>query len=325
MVFWHNFIWILAGILLHSTVFAQNISSSPKKIVMITQILEHPALAAVRKGMIDSLNQNGYNPATTLDLYYENAQGNIATAVQISQKFAGNNPDVVVAISTPSAQTMVSTARGQFPVVFAAVTDPIAAKLVKSLQKPGVPVTGVMDLAPFQEQLLLIKDILKGKNRIGVIYNSGEINSIAALGILKKYAAQSGLEIVEGNASKSAEVGSTVQSLIHKVDAIFIPNDNTAVSSLDAIVKACVEAKLPLFAADVTLAERGVVAVTGFDYADMGRQAGEIVARILRGEDASQIPVVMPLKTALYINKTAAAKIGLTFSEELLKKADKTF
>jgi putative ABC transport system substrate-binding protein len=297
----------------------------PKKIVMITQIVEHPALTAVRKGVIEALKKQGYDPASSLELYYENAQGSIATAAQIAQKFAGDHPDAVVAISTPSAQTMVSAARGQFPVVFAAVTDPLAAKLVKSLDKPGVSVTGVVDRAPFEDQLALIRNILQEKKRLGVLYNAGEVNSVAALEMLKKAASDVGLELVEGNAAKSSEVGAVAQGLVGKVDAIFIPNDNTVVSSLDRVIKICEEAQIPLFAADITLVEKGVIATLGYDYEQIGYQTGEIVAIVLQGTDPSQIPVAMPKQKALYINKTAAQKIGLMIPDPLLKKADKIF
>lgn len=325
MFFWRYVAGMLASLIIQTAACAQNPSPAPGKIVMITQILEHPALTAVRKGVIESLAKNGYDPSTTLDLYYENAHGNVTTAAQIAQKFAGSNPDVVVAISTPSAQSMVAAARERFPVVFAAVTDPLAAKIVKSLEKPGLPVTGVIDRAPFEAQLALVKAILKDKKRLGIVYNSGEINSVTALRILNEQAKLLGLEIVEGNASKSAEVGSTVQSIIHKVDAIFIPNDNTVVSSVDAVIKACTEMRIPLFAADITLVEKGVMAVTGYDYAEMGRKAGQLVVSILQGQDPRQLPVVAPSKPSLYINKKVAGKIGIDLPPDLLEKADKIF
>jgi putative ABC transport system substrate-binding protein len=303
---------------------ATTLPQEPRKVVMITQIVEHPALTAVRKGVIDALIKQGYDPASTLELHYENAQGNITTAGQISHKFVGSNPDVVVAISTPSAQSIVTAARGQFPVVFAAVTDPLSAKLVKSMDKPGVPVTGVVDRAPFEEQLALIKDILGNKKRLGILYNAGEVNSVAAVDIIKAEASKLGLEI-EGNAPKSSEVGTIAQGLTSKVDALFIPNDNTAVSSLDAIVKACEEARIPLFTADIMLVERGGVATIGYDYGQMGTQAGEMVLKILNGAKASEMAVEIPKEKALCINKTAADKIGLTLSADLLKRADKVF
>lgn len=305
---------------------AQNNMSVPiKKIVMITQIVEHPALTAVRKGVIESLKHNGYDPATVLELYYQNAQGNSSTASQIAQNFAGKDPSVVVAISTPSAQTMVSAARGKFPVVFAAVTDPVAAKLVKSLQNPGLPVTGVIDLPPFDQQLQLMKQILGSKNRLGVLYNPGEINSMAALDIIKPTAIALGFQVVESIATKSSEVGGAVQAIMDKVDAIYLPNDNIMASSLESILKLCEEKKVPVFAADLMLVERGVIATIGYDYEQMGEVAGMMVVDILNGKDANQMPVQSVKQNVLYINQTAASKWGLVLPEGIIKQAIKIF
>lgn len=300
-------------------------SLDKKKIVMITQIIEHSALTAVRNGVVEELKSQGFDPAKNIDLYYENAQGNVATAVQIAQKFIGDHPNVVVALSTPSAQTMMAAAKGAFPIVFSAVTDPVATHLVQSLEKPGVDVTGVIDLAPFKEQLLMIQEIISPKKRIGVLYNPSEANSVTAVAILKKEADKIGMEIVESNATKSSEMSSALNHLMGKVDAVFIPNDNTVASGIENIAKICESYNIPLFAADNLLVEKGVIAVLGYDYPSIGRQTGVIVARILNGENARNIAVQMPIDKKLYVNKTRADKIKLKLPEDILNKADKVF
>ena len=300
-------------------------SAEQKKIVMITQIIEHSALTAVRNGVIEELKTQGFDPAKNIDLYYENAQGNMATAVQIAQKFTGDHPHVVVALSTPSAQTMVAAAKGAFPIVFSAVTDPVAARLVQSLEKPGSDVTGVIDLAPFKEQLLMIQEIISPRKRIGVLYNSSEANSVAAVAILKIEANKIGMEIIESSATKSSEMGSAVAHLVDKADAVFIPNDNTVASGIDNIAKICESHSIPLFAADNLLVEKGVIAVLGYDYYSIGRQTGLMVARILRGESARDIAVQTPVNKKLYVNKTRAQLTKLKLPENILNKADKIF
>ena len=304
---------------------ATTLRTDSKKTVMITQIIEHPALTAIRIGAVDELKSQGFDSIQNIEFQYENAQGNMTTAVQIAQKFVSAHPDVVLAISTPSAQTLVAAAKGVFPIVFSAITDPVATHLVASLKQPGADVTGVIDRAPFEEQLEFIKKIIGSPKRIGIIYNSSESNSVIALDIIKVKAQELGFKIIEASATKSSEMSTALSSLMDKVDAVFIPNDNTVASSIDSIVKICENRKIPLFAADTMLVEKGVIAVLGYDYSMIGRQTGVIIARILKGEKARDIAVQIPVDKILYINKTAADKINLPISAEIMTKADKIF
>lgn len=310
------------AILLNNYVF--NTTDQKMKSVMITQIIEHPALCAVRAGVLQALADHGYND-DSLTIDYENAQNSIVTAGQIAQKFVGLNPDLIIAISTPSAQTAVTAARNRIPVIFAAVTDPIAANLVKDLELPGVNVTGVLDRAPFEKQMQLIKQLMGPRIRLGFIYSVGEINSVVALNVFKDQAQVLGFDIIEANASKSSEVRAAAQSIIDDVDAIYIPNDNIVVSGLDSIIKVSNDHNKPVFAADIMLVKHGVIASVGVDYKHIGYSTGEIAVRVLRGEPADQIPVFSPHGNTLYINTTQANKIGLALPAGLITKADKVF
>lgn len=286
----------------------------------ITQIVAHPALNAVRAGALDSLKDQGFIDGETLEVSFENAHGNITTAAQIAQKFAGENPHAVLAISTPSAQTILSAVGKKIPVVFAAITDPVAAKLVKSLEKPGENVTGITDKPPFRRQFEFIQELLPKVQKIGVIYNPGEANAVAALEEIHRVAKDLGLEILESVAIRSSEVGMAARRLVGTVDAIFIPPDNTVVSGLDPVIQLGHQHHLPIFAADIMLVKRGTAPMVGFDYYETGRQAGQMLGRILKGESPEEISVESPEKLTLKINLEAAEKMGILMSEKLLKE-----
>ena len=288
--------------------------------VAVTAIVEHPALDAARDGVKEALEAAGYKEGENLTFLYESAQGNPATAAQIARQFAGEEPNVIVPISTPSAQAVVSTTR-DIPVVFTAVSDPLGAQLVKDMDKPGGNVTGLSDLSPVAEHLALIKEILPNVKTIGYLYNSGEANSVSLLAVLKVEAEKAGLTVVESAATKSAEVQGAARALIGRADAIYIPTDNTIISALEGAVAVAEEAKLPLFTADTDSVSRGAIAALGFNYKDVGRQTGEIVVRILKGENPGDIAVKVAAGTDLVVNKSAATKMGVTLPEAVIGRA----
>ena len=290
------------------------------KFVAITQIVEHPALDACRKGVKDELVEAGFVVGKNLKWEYQSAQGNPATAAQIARKFAGEKPDVIVAISTPSAQTAVSAA-GSTPVVFTAVTDPVGAKLVKDPMKPGGTVTGMSDLSPIGKHLDLIREITPSAKRIGVPYNPGEANAVTLVNLLKEKAPIKEIEIITAAAPKSADVQSAAQSLVGKVDVIYVPTDNTIVTALEAVVKVGIDNKIPVYAGDTDSVPRGAAAALGFNYYDVGRQTGKMVARILKGEKPGDMAVEGVEITELHVNPGSAAKMGLTIPPDVVKRA----
>jgi putative tryptophan/tyrosine transport system substrate-binding protein len=290
------------------------------KTVAVTAIVEHPALDAARNGIKDELAAAGYEQGHNLDFVFESAQGNPATAAQIARKFVGDAPDVIVPISTPSAQAVVGATR-DIPVVFTAVTDPVGAKLVPNLERPGGNVTGMSDLSPIGLHLDLIREIAPEAERLGVIYNPGEANSVTLLELIRQEAPARGLEIVEAAAPRSADVLPAAQSLVGNVDAIYVPTDNTVVTALEAVVKVGTDNQLPVFAGDTDSVPRGAIAALGFNYYDLGRQTGKIVARVLEGANPGDIPVEGVQITELYVNPGAAEAMGVTIPPELLERA----
>jgi putative tryptophan/tyrosine transport system substrate-binding protein len=288
--------------------------------VAVTAIVEHPALDACRDGIHDELKAGGYEEGKNLKFVYESAQGNPGTAVQIAQKFVGENPTVIVPISTPSAQAVIG-ATTDIPVVFTAVTDPLGAKLVTNLEKPGGNVTGMSDLSPIAKHIELIKEITPNAKRIGVTYNPGEANSLTLLDLLKKHGSAMGYEIVEAPAPKSADVLAAAQSLVGKADVIYVPTDNTIVSAFEAVVKVGIDNQIPVYAGDTDSAKRGAIAALGFNYYDVGRQTGKIVLRVLKGEKPGDIPVEGVQITELFVNPGAAAQMGVTIPDAVIARA----
>jgi putative tryptophan/tyrosine transport system substrate-binding protein len=298
------------------------VAAAQTKTVAITAIVEHPALDAVQEGVKKGLADLGHTEGADVSYSFESAQGNPATAAQIARTFVGEAPDVIVAISTPSAQA-VAAATTDIPVVFSAVTDPVAAQLVASAEAPGANVTGVSDMAPVADHLALIREITPDVKRLGVLYNPGEANSVSSVASLKEAAAAASIEIVEGPATKSADVQAATRSLVGKVDAIYVPTDNTIVSALESAVSAANEAKLPLYAADTDSVARGALAAVGFNYFDVGVQTAGLVDRVLKGDSPGAIPVLFASGTDLQVNKATAAAIGLELPQAVLDRASK--
>ncbi|MBT8354245.1 MAG: ABC transporter substrate-binding protein, partial [Desulfofustis sp.] len=208
-----------------------------------------------------------------------NAQANMGTATQIGQQMIGEKSDLLVAIATPSAQATAQAlskapAELKRPMLFTAVTDPVAAGLVEGVDKPGEFVTGVSDLLPTEKHLEMIMTYKPDINKLAILYNAGEANSKAIVASVKELSDKFGFTVVEATAPKTADVYAAAKSLVGRCDAVFIPTDNTIVAALESVIKVGTQNKLPIFAADVASVERGVVAAMGFDYYKHGYQTG---------------------------------------------------
>jgi len=289
--------------------------------IRITAIVEHPALDAVRKGVWDELAEQGFKDGGNMDWEFQSAQGDMGIAGQIARKFVGDEPDVIVAIATPSAQAVVAAARGSVPVVFSAVTDPVDAKLVKDPGHPGGNVTGVSDMLPVAKHLALIREVVPEVRTIGIPYNPGEANAAVLVDRVKEIAPGLGLKIITASAPNSGDVLMAARSLVGKVDVIYVTTDNTIVSAFESVAKVGMDAQIPVFAGDTDTVTRGAVAAIGFDYYDVGRQTGAVVVRILKGEKAGDIPVQGVETTKLYLNPKAARKMGIELPDALMKRA----
>ncbi|BCR03372.1 ABC transporter substrate-binding protein [Desulfuromonas versatilis] len=286
--------------------------------ISFNQIVEHPALDALRKGVQDELAAQGFEVSYNIHV----AQGNISTANLIARQILGENPDLVVSIATPTSQACAQVIK-KIPIVFAAVSDPVGAGLVPSLEKPGGNITGTTDMSPVDRQVDLIREFLPGLKRLGVIYNSGEANSVSIVKALKQVCDQLGITLEEATIANSAGVYQAAKSLVGRSDAVYIPTDNTVVSAFEAITKVGYESKLPIFAADVDSVGRGAIAALAVDYYQMGRQTGEMAARVLKGADTAGMPVETLREFQIHLNPASAKKMGVEIAEAMLKRADK--
>lgn len=304
------------------TFFSLADNQSEQKYVAITAIVEHPALDNVRKGVEDELKDNGYIVGQNLKLQFASAQGSSANAAQIAKQFVANKPNVIVGIATPSTQALVATTK-TIPIVFTAVTDPVAAKLTPSWEASKTNVTGISDALSLESQIDMMLKIKPDAKNIGYVYSPSEVNSTIVLKELQVALGKRGMKIIAAPAQRTSDISTAAISLKGKVDLIYTTTDNNVVSAYEALAKVANENKIPLLASDPDSAERGAIAALGMSYYDLGRQAGKIVIRILNGEKPGDIPPQVGNITQLTINKKAAERQGVTLSEEVLKSAAK--
>lgn len=300
----------------------QTTDNQKVKHIAITAIVEHPALDATREGVLAELKAQGFEEGKTLKVDFQSAQGNIATAGQIAKKFVGDNPDVIVAIATPSAQSVVAATKN-IPVVFSAVTDPVAAKLVSSWQASGTNVTGASDEIPLEQQVDLLREVIPNLKSVGYVYSPGEINSTVVLERLKKLLEEQNVQLVAAPAQRTTDIPAATRSLKGKVDVIYTSLDNNVVSAYEAMYKVAVEEKIPLVASDTDSVPRGAIAALGINYHDLGIQTGKVVARILNGEAPGAIPPTHMEKLDLYVSPKHAEEQGIRLPQSVIEKATK--
>ena len=289
-------------------------------VVSVTQIIEHPALDAMRKGVLDRLKEKGLDVEANVHI----AQGNSATNIQIVNQMMGEQPDLVLAIATAGAQAAAQKIHDR-PILFTGVTDPVSAGLVKDLANTGGGnITGMSDFSPMDRHVALIREIVPSVKTIGVIYNAGEPNSVVLVDKLKEEAAKVGLSVEEATIANSSGVYQAAKSLVGRCQAVYIPTDNIVVSALESAVKVCKESQLPLIAADVDSVARGAIAAVAVDYYKMGLQTGDMAYRILaEGVAPSSMPIEFLHDLNLHVNKSAAAAMGVTLPEAVLVRASK--
>ncbi|MDR1040792.1 MAG: ABC transporter substrate-binding protein [Deltaproteobacteria bacterium] len=288
--------------------------------VSINQFVEHPSLNESVRGFKEQLAELG----AEVNYHEHNAQADMPTVTQIVNQIIDEKPDLVLAVATPSAQITAQRIK-DVPILFTAVTDPVDARLVASMTKPGANVSGTTDLNPVAAQLALIKEIQPVAKNIGIIYNAGESNSVVQVELARRAAAANGLELVEAVTADTAGVMAAAQSLIGKVDAIYLPTDNTVISSVEAVIKVSLDHKIPIYPAEDDSLRKGGVAVLSISYYQLGRQTGRMAAKILvDGADPGQLTVEEQSDFNLIVNRAFADKIGLEIPETVLSKANET-
>lgn len=290
--------------------------------VVVTQIVGLPALDAVRDGVKDELAAAGYEAGSTLRWEWRSAGGSPATARQIADKYVQANPDVIVAIAPASAQSVVSAADNNIPIVFSAVTDPVRSKLVTNINRPDGSISGVSDRAPIDQQIALIKEILPEATTVGVLYGANESDSPSLVSLVNRTALEQNLDIQAVTVATAEEVMTATASLIGFVDAIYVPSDRTVSSLIGSVIQMGRENRVPVFAGDAAAVREGAIATVSFDYYDIGRQTGEMVLEVLSGISPGDLSVEFVEDWQLVINPTAAAAMGVELPDSVVSQAD---
>jgi len=296
-------------------------TDKPAKSIAITQIVEHPSLDDMRRGIIDELADNGYVEGQNLTVNFQSAQGNTATAGQIAKQFAGDNPDAIVAISTPSAQSIVA-ATTTIPIIYTAVSDPLGAKLITEDGKPFQSnLTGLSSQLPLEPQLDLLQQIKPDLKTIGYVYSPGEANSVSLRESLKQALPARGLSLLDIPANRPTDIGMATRSLQGRADIIYTSFDNNVASAFEAMTQAANELKLPIIASDEFSVKRGATAALGVNDYDFGRTTGKMVYRVLNGEAVNTIEPEVMNDLTLYVSPKHAKTQGANLPADLLKNA----
>ncbi len=295
--------------------------------VGIGQFAEHGSLDNCREGFLQGLSEEGIEEGKNLTVLYENAQADGGTASQIINNFLSKKADLICGIATPMAQAAYSGAKKtDVPVIFTAVTDPVAAALAKEDGTPVGEITGTSDKLPVEKQLEMIRKILPDAKTIGILYSTSEVNSEAAIKEYKAAAASYGFEIVEGAVSATADIPLATDSILEKVDCLNNLTDNTVVSSLPLILDKAGKKNIPVFGSEVEQVKIGCLASMGLDYVDLGKQTGIMAAKVLKGEaKASNMNFEVIKEAAFYGNAKVAENLGISLPSELTGSAAEVF
>ena len=284
----------------------------------LVQLVEHPALDEANRGIVDAVKERGLK----VEFDQQNAQADQSNLGNIAQRFVSQKYPLIFAIATPAAQTMAN-ATDKTPIVATAVTDFAVAKLVKSNEKPGTNVTGSSDLNPVGAQLDLIMKIVPGAKTVGTIYNSSEINSQFQIELLKKELTRYNIKLVELTVSSVNDVQQTAQSMVGKVDAIYVPTDNIIASAMPVLTKITTPAKIPVISGEEGPLKGGALATVGVDYYNLGKIAGNMGADILEGKaKPADMPIQYQTQFKAKVNEKVLKALGITLSDELKKSAE---
>lgn len=293
--------------------------------VGITQIADHPSLDNCREGFIQGLAEGGYVEGENLEIIYQNAQNDMSIATTIAQSFAAQQVDLMGAIATPSAQAcFVAGQDAGIPLIFCAVSDPVAAGLVPAMGQAGDGVTGVSDLIPVVKQLDLIHTLLPEATRLGILYNLSEVNSETQIGEYELNAGAYGIEVTAIGVTAANEIPLAAERLVSQVDCVVNLTDNLIVENLPVLLEKATAAGVPVFGSEEEQVKNGCIASEGLDYVALGRQTGAMAAKVLAGEDISTIGSEYVEDSKLTINKAVADALGVEIPAELDARAEYT-
>lgn len=291
-----------------------------KNKIGVIQFADHPSLDNCREGFIEGLKENGFIDGENITIDFQSGQGDMNVTTQIAQTFATTGTKLVCGIATPAAQAAYAACYDKnIPVIFNAVSDPVAAKLSKSKTETMPGITGISDELPVQAQLELIRKILPDAKKIGILYTTSEANSVSTLETYKQLAPKLGFEIIEKGIGKQAEVAQAADILLNQVDCISNMTDNTVVSALAVILEKANAKGIPVFGSEEEQVKNGCIASAGLDYVELGKAAGVMAAKVLNGESIDAIPYETIQNPIITVNEAAAQKLGITIPQDVLE------
>lgn len=310
--------WITTGLLattlglgLAACGNTNNATEDGKKTVGILQLVEHGSLDAAYEGFKEGLAEGGYKEGENLTLEYQNAQNSQDNLKSMSEKLVKNSPDLLFGIATPAAVSLANETT-DIPIVVTAVTDLVEAKLAESNEAPGRNITGTSDMVPIDKQIQLLLSIVPDAKTIGIMYNAGEANSKIQADLAEKALKDAGVDVKVLTANTTNDVQQVTTSLAKDVDGIYVPTDNTFASAAAVVGEVAKETKTPIVAGSVEQVEDGALATFGIDYKSLGKQTGELAAKILDGDEK---PATTPVETAnkleLVVNQEMATALGI--------------
>ena len=293
----------------------------------IQQFAEHGSLDNCREGFLEGLEEEGIKEGDNLKVEVKNAMADTATNAQIADSFVSDNMDLICAIATPSAQSAYNAAIDKdIPVVYTAVTDPVAAELADKDGNPVGNVTGTSDTLPVEEQLKMIREMMPDAKTIGILYTTSEANSVSAIATYESLVDKYGFTLETKGISQTSEIALATDDLLTKVDCITNLTDNTVVASLPTILEKANEKGIPVFGSEIEQVKIGCLAAEGIDYIQLGKQTGKIAAQILKGEKkASEIPYEIISEPGFYVNTKVAENLGIEVPSDLADSAVESF
>jgi putative ABC transport system substrate-binding protein len=286
----------------------------------ISQIVENPVLDLAREGFIEALKEKGYEDGKNIKIDTQFAQGDIALTTTIAQNFVSQKKDLIFAISTPSAQSAFQSTK-EIPILFTAVTDPVLAGLIENMDSPEGNITGTTDLVPIDKQLALGKRIFPDTKKVGIPYNTSEVNSQVQVELAKEAAQKQGLEIVDIPVTNSSEIESALRAKIDEIDLLFLPSDNLIASSMSIITKVALDNNIGTIGVDEPMVNNGALACEGLDYYRLGYETGLMAVDIMNGKEIKDISVSRSKDTQLTINQSIANRLGINIPKEILDEA----
>ncbi len=287
----------------------------------ISQLAEHPALDGSREGFIDGLASKGFIDGDNISIDFQNAQGDIPTTQLIAQNLVSQEMDMIFAIATPAAQSAFNTTK-EIPILITAVTDPVEAGLADSWESSNTNVTGTSDATPVKEQFALLQELVPKASKVGIIYNTSEVNSEIQVEKATEVAEELGIEIISSGVTNANEIPQALDALVEKVDVLYIPTDNLVASSMPLIVNKTNEKNIPVIGAERAHVEAGALATEGIDYYELGFQTGLMAVEIINGKEPTELPVSTMEEYKLIINEDSAQILKINIPESLKEKGE---